>query len=166
MYTYAHTHIINISCMYILYVYIYNYAGLSKNAGYPEPAILMRTWWSVMEFGGSFAAKILSPSPMTNSPGVSGIARMITWLLDLGNILCIFCVYLYIYIDTMITVVAVILIATTYHCYYGYYCPLSSLITFIELTYTCTVCICILYIYVQIYIYIHTYIYMYRYIHI
>ena len=58
----------------------------------------------------------------------------------------------------MITVVAVILIATTYHCYYGYYCPLSSLITFIELTYTCTVCICIYYIYMYKYIYIYCWI--------
>ena len=116
-----------------------------------------------MEFGGSFAAKILSPSPMTNSPGVSGIARMITWLLDLGNILCIFCVSIYIYIDTMITVVAVILIATTYHCYYGYYCPLSSLITFIELTY---IYIYVQYIYIYTYIHIYIYTYIYRYIYI
>ena len=66
----------------------------------------------------------------------------------------------------MITVVAVILIATTYHCYYGYYCPLSSLITFIEMTYTCTVCICILYIYIQIYVYVYIYTYIYTYIYI
>ena len=135
-------------------MYIYNYAGLSKNAGYPEPAILMRTWWSVMEFGGSFAAKILSPSPMTNSPGVSGIARMITWLLDLGNILCIFCVYLYIYRHYD-------------HCCCCYsYCHYISLLLRILLSvvlfnyiyridiYMYSVHMHILYIYVQIYIYI------------
>ena len=63
----------------------------------------------------------------------------------------------------MINVAAVILFATTYHCYYGYDCSLSSVITFTELesTYTCTVRISMnTYIYIYMCVHMQTYIYI------
>ena len=53
----------------VVYVYMniyYYHAGLSKNVGFPGPAIFMRTWWSVMGFGGLLIYLQINPQTRTH----------------------------------------------------------------------------------------------------